>query len=163
MNQCLFQLIFKIHFMSSRVSLLTDIIYKNPGIHFCEMIRVSGIKNGTLAHYIEKLETDGIIQIQREKKKTRFFSPKINQEEIKIISYLRKETSKNIIFSLITHNGLGFAEIVKKSKKSPSTISQNLSELIQSEIVIMKIDGSKKKYFMKHQNLISKLVKKYKF
>lgn len=149
--------------MSSRASLLIDIIYKNPGIHFCEMIRVSGIKNGTLAHYIEKLELDGQIQIQREKKKTRFFLPKISQEEIKIISYLRKETSKNIILSLIKHNNLEFSEIVKKSKKSPSTISQNLSELTHSEIIMMKLDGSKKKYFLKNQNLISKLVKKYKF
>ncbi|MGY5150007.1 MAG: winged helix-turn-helix transcriptional regulator [Candidatus Nitrosopumilus sp. bin_68KS] len=149
--------------MSSRVSLLTDIIYKNPGIHFCEMIRISGIKNGTLAHYIEKLESDGVIQIHREKKKTRFFSPKINQEEIKIISYLRKETSKNIILSLIKHNGLEFSKIVKKSKKSPSTISQNLSELINSKLLVIKIDDSKKKYFIKNQNFISKLVKKYTF
>ena len=148
--------------MSSRISLLTDLIYKNPGIHFCEMIRVSGIKNGTLAHYIEKLESGGIIQIQREKKKTRFFSPKINQEEIKLISYLRKETSKIIILSLIKHNRLEFNEIIKKSKKSPSTISQNLSEVIHSKIIMMKLDGSKKKYFLKNQNLMSKLVKKYK-
>ena len=62
--------------MTNRSLLLTEIIYKNPGIHFCEVIRLSGIQNGTLSHYIEKLESNGTIRIEHEKKKTRFFSPK---------------------------------------------------------------------------------------
>ena len=56
--------------MYDRKTMLTEIIYKNPGIHFCEIIRKSGIKNGTLSHYIDKLESTGIIKVEREKKKT---------------------------------------------------------------------------------------------
>ena len=149
--------------MLNRVSMLTDIIYKNPGLHFCEMIRVSGMKNGVLAHYIGKLETNGIITIERERSKTRFFSPQVSLKEKKIIRFLRKETSKDIIFSLIDNNGLEFKEIVKKAKKSPSTISQNISELIQHNLVIIKIDDTKKKYYIKNDLLIAKLIKKYQF
>ena len=71
--------------MSDRSSLLTNIIYKNPGLHFSEMIRISGMKNGVLTHYLNKLESLGIINIKRERDKTRFFSPEISLEETKII------------------------------------------------------------------------------
>ena len=143
--------------------MLTDIIYQNPGLHFCEMVRVSGMKNGVLAHYIDKLETSGIIKIERERKKTRFFSPEISLEETKIIRFLRKETTRNIIFSLMSNNSLEFGEITKKVGKSSPTISQNLSELLQSNLVYVKLDGMKKKYFIKNNSLFKKLIKKYQF
>lgn len=149
--------------MCDRKTILTEIIYKNPGIHFCEIIRKSGIKNGTLTHYITKLESNGIIKIEREKKKTRFFSPEINIEEIQIIRFLRKKTSKDIILFLIDANGLEFNEIVKKTNKSSSTISQNISELIKSNLIIIKIADTKKKYYIKKNLLIIKLIKKYTF
>jgi len=148
--------------MLDRSSLLTDIIYENPGLHFCEMIRMSGMKNGVLTHYLSKLESTGIINIKRERDKTRFFSPKITYEEVKIIKFLRKETPKKIIFLLI-NNGLEFREIVDKVGKSPPTISQNLSELINNDLVIFKLENSNKKYFIKKNPLIQKLIKKYQF
>lgn len=148
--------------MLDRSSLLTDIIYKNPGLHFCEVIRMSGMKNGVLTHYLSKLESTGIINIKRERDKTRFFSPKITHEEVKIIKFLRKETSKKIIFSLI-NNGLEFREIVNKVGKSPPTISQNLSELINDDLVIFKLENANKKYFIKKNPLIKKLIEKYQF
>lgn len=143
--------------------MLTELIYKNPGIHFCELIRISGIKNGTLVHYTDKLESNGIILTKREKSETRFYSPKISLEEIEIIKFLRKQTSKDIIFLLIKNNGLEFNEIVTKVKKSPSTISQNLTKLIESTLVIVKIDETKKKYYIKKDILIINLIKKYQF
>ena len=145
-----------------RSSLLTDIIYKNPGLHFCEMIRVSGMKNGVLTHYLNKLELTGIINIKRERDKTRFFSPEINLEETKIIKFLRKETPSKIIFLLI-NGGMEYHEIVKKVGKSSPTISQNLSELINNDLIIFKIEDSQKKYFIKPNPLIKKLIKKYEF
>ena len=148
--------------MFDRSSLLTDIIYKNPGLHFCEVIRVSGMKNGVLTHYLNKLESSGIINIKRERDKTRFFSPEISLEEIKIIKFLRKETSRKILFSLI-NGSMEFNEIVYKVGKSSPTISQNISKLLNNDLVLFKIENSQKKYFIKPNSLIKKLIKKYKF
>ena len=148
--------------MSDRSSLLTDIIYKNPGLHFSEIIRVSGLKNGVLSHYLNKLESSGIINIKRERDKTRLFSPEISLEEIKIIKFLRKETSRKIIFSLI-NGSMEFHEIVQKVGKSSPTISQNISELSNNDLIVYKIENSQKKYFIKSNLLIKKLIKKYEF
>jgi len=148
--------------MSNRSVLLTDIIYKNPGLHFSEIIRVSGIKNGVLTYYLNKLESTGIINIKRERDKTRFYSPEINLEERKIIKFLRKETPKKIIFSLMD-NSMEYHEIVNRVGKSSPTISQNLSELLNNDLIFFKLEDSKKKYFIKKNSLIKKLIKKYQF
>ena len=148
--------------MSNRSVLLTDIIYKNPGLHFSEIIRVSGIKNGVLTYYLNKLESTGIINIKRERDKTRFYSPEINLEERKIIKFLRKETPKKIIFSLMD-NSMEYPEIVNRIGKSSPTISQNLSELLNNDLIFFKLENSKKKYFIKKHPFIKKLIKKYKF
>ncbi|MGY5144708.1 MAG: winged helix-turn-helix transcriptional regulator [Candidatus Nitrosopumilus sp. bin_32a] len=148
--------------MYDRFSLLTNIIYKNPGLHFCEIIRVSGMKNGVLTHYLNKLESSGIINIKRERDKTRFYSTEISLEEINIIKFLRKKTSRNIIFSLI-NGGMEFHEIVNKVKKSSPTISQNLTELLNNDLLIFKLEGSKKRYYIKENPFIQKLIKKYQF
>jgi len=148
--------------MSNRSVLLTDIIYKNPGLHFSEIIRVSGIKNGVLTYYLNKLESTGIINIKRERDKTRFYSPEINLEERKIIKFLRKETPKKIIFSLMD-NSMEYPEIVNRIGKSSPTISQNLSELLNNDLIFFKLEDSKKKYFIKKNSLIKKLIKKYQF
>ena len=149
--------------MTNRVTLLTDLIYENPGIHFCEIIRKSGIKNGTLSHYINKLELDGTIKIQRERRKTRYFSPLINNDEINIIQHLRQETSRNIILALIDKNGLVFSEIKSKIQRSSPTTSQNISKLINSNLIFQKIVDSKKIFYIKNDSSIKKLIKKYNF
>ncbi|MCV0430915.1 winged helix-turn-helix transcriptional regulator [Nitrosopumilus sp.] len=148
--------------MTDRSTLLTEIIYKNPGLHFSEIIRVSGLKNGVLTHYLNKLESLGVILIKRERDKTRFFSPKINLEEIKVIKFLRKETSRKII-SLLLNNDMEFHEIVKKVGKSSPTISQNLSELLNNDLIIFEMKDSKKIFYIKQNSLIQKLIKKYQF
>ena len=35
-----------------------EIIEKNPGIRFNEIMRISNIRNGTLSHYVKKLEEE---------------------------------------------------------------------------------------------------------
>ena len=134
--------------------MLTEIIHKNPGLHFSEIVRVSGLKNGVLAYYLTKLESSGTIKIEREKNKTRFFTPSIPYEEIKIIIFLRKETSRRILSVLSDSDGLKFKSIVNKVGKSAPTISQNLSKLIESDLVILKIENSEKKYHLKRNSTL---------
>ncbi|ABX13177.1 winged helix-turn-helix transcriptional regulator [Nitrosopumilus maritimus] len=146
--------------MSDRESMLTEIIHKNPGLHYSEIIRVSGLKNGVLSYYLTKLESNGTIKIEREKNKTRFFTPTITHEEIRIIVFLRKETSRRILSVLSDSDGLKFKRIVEKVGKSAPTISQNLSKLIASDLVVLKLENSEKKYYLKRNSTLKKLIKK---
>ena len=146
---------------NERKSQLVEIIQKNPGVKFREIMRFSGMKNGVLSHHLSKLEQDGIVQVKREPRQTRFFPLEISENESKIIKALRRQTPKDIIQALILNETLNFKEIVKEANKSPSTISLYLSQLVQDSIVGVQLVNRKKTYKLVDKQTIDKLIDEY--
>ena len=48
-----------------RRELVLEVIEKNPGIRFNEIMRITNMKNGTLSHYVKKLEDENFIELER--------------------------------------------------------------------------------------------------
>ena len=120
--------------MTDRNLQLQEIIEKNPGIQFREIMRSSGLKNGVLSHYIGKLEKNGIVKVERGPRQTRFFPPKITEEESKTIKALRKQTPRDLLLALVTNEGLEFSELVKEvgKKRNHQSISRTKTNPIFS-------------------------------
>ena len=140
---------------------LTEIIENNPGIQFCEIMRSSGLKNGVVSHYIAKLEKNGIIKVVRGKRQTRLYSPKITEDESKVIKSLRRQTPRDLLLALIQEDGLKFVQLVNKVGKAPSTVSLYLSQLVEDELLEVRLFGLKKRYYLKVRDLIDKLIEDY--
>ena len=124
-------------------------------------MRTSGLKNGVLSHYLGKLEKNGIIKVIRGPRQVRFFPPRITDEESIVIKALRKQTPRDLLLALITEDGLEFSELVKEVKKSPSTVSLYLSQIVEDELVEIKIVNLKKRYHIKARELVDKLIEDY--
>ena len=148
--------------MTSRDSQIQKIIEQNPGIQFREIMRSSGLKNGVLSHYLGKLEKHGVIKVVRGPRQARFFPPHITELESTIIKALRKETPRALILALIEDQGLEFTQLVKAVKKSPSTVSLCLSQLVTDDLVEIKFIDFKKRYYIKARDVIDKLIEDYK-
>jgi len=147
--------------MTDRNLQLQEIIEKNPGIQFREIMRSSGLKNGVLSHYLGKLEKNGIIKVTRGPRQTRFFPPKITEDQSIVIKALRKQTPRDLLLALVNLDGLEFNQLVKEVHKSPSTVSLYLGQLVQNELVEIKIENLKKRYYIKERNLIDQLIEDY--
>jgi predicted transcriptional regulator len=147
--------------MTDRDSQIQQIIEKNPGIQFREIMRSSGLKNGVLSHYLGKLEKNGIIKVNRGPRQVRFYPPQITEAESIVIKALRKQTPRDLLLALVENDGLEFSELVKASKKSPSTVSLYLSQLVEDELVETKYVQLKKRYHIKARDLIDKLIEDY--
>lgn len=147
--------------MTDRDSQIQQIIEKNPGIQFREIMRSSGLKNGVLSHYLGKLEKNGIIKANRGPRQVRFYPPQITEAESVVIKALRKQTPRDLLLALVENNGLEFSELVKAVKKSPSTVSLYLSQLVEDELVEIKYVQLKKRYHIKARDLIDKLIEDY--
>ena len=147
--------------MTERDSQIQQIIEQNPGIQFREIMRSSGLKNGVLSHYLGKLEKSGVIKVNRGPRQTRFFSPQITEDESIVIKALRKQTPRDLLLALITEDGLEFSQLVKEVKKSPSTVSLYLSQLVDDGLVEPKFVSLKKRYHIKARDLIDKLIENY--
>ncbi len=140
---------------------LVSIISNNPGIKFREIMRATGLKNGVLSHHLGKLEKSGSVQVHRSIRQTRFYPLHITQNESKVIKALRRETPRDIISALILNENLEFNEIVKKVNKAPSTVSLYLSQLVEDEIVNVKISEKRKSYKIANKDLVDKLIEEY--
>ncbi len=147
--------------MTDRDSQLQHIIEQNPGIQFRELMRSSGLKNGVLSHYIGKLEKNGVIKVVRGPRQARFFPPQITDEESIVIKALRKDTPRALLLALIENDGLEFNQLVKEARKSPSTVSLYLSQIVEDELVEIRIADLKKRYYIKVRDLIDKLIEDY--
>ena len=147
--------------MTDRDSQIQQIIEQNPGIQFREIMRSSGLKNGVLSHYLGKLEKSGIVKVIRGPRQARFYPPKITEDESIVIKALRKQTPRDLLLALIENDGLDFSQLVKAVKKSPSTVSLYLSQIVEDELVEIKIVELKKRYHIKARDLIDKLIEDY--
>lgn len=147
--------------MTDRNLKIKEIIEKNPGIQFREIMRTSGLKNGVLSHYLGKLEKSGFIKVMRGPRQTRFYPPKISEEESIVIKALRKQTPRDLLLALIKQDGLEFNELVKEVKKSPSTVSLYLAQIVQDGLIEIKLENLRKKYYIKSRNLVDKLIEDY--
>ena len=148
--------------MTDRNSQLQEIIEKNPGIQFREIMRNSGMKNGVLSHYLGKLEKNGIIKVERGSRQTRFYPPRITEEQSVVIKALRRQTPRDLLLALVRNDGLEFSELVKEVEKSSSTVSLYLSQIVKDGLVEIKLEKLKKRYYIKARELVDQLIEDYK-
>ncbi len=141
-----------------------EIIKDNPGIHVRGLIKETGLENGVVVHYLDKLEKDGKIKSKKYTRYKRYYSLNVDEEEFDIIRNLRKPTKKKILLQIIVNGKPTFKEIVSKivSKidKSPSTVSWNLSELIKNEVVEKYRKDGKVFYKIKNMGLLKHTFRK---
>ncbi|MDH3794873.1 MAG: winged helix-turn-helix transcriptional regulator [Nitrosopumilus sp.] len=147
--------------MTNRNSQIQQIIEQNPGIQFREIMRSSGLKNGVLSHYLGKLEKNGVVKVIREPRQVRFYPLRITEDESIVIKALRKQTPRDLLLALIKDDGLEFSQLVREVKKSPSTVSLYLSQLVEDGLVEIRLVQLKKRYHIKARDAIDKLIEDY--
>ena len=148
--------------INERATKLIQVIEKNPGIKYREIMRFTGLKNGVLSHHLDKLEKSGVVQVVREPRQTRFYPLIVSETESKIIKNLRRHTTRKIIHTLmINKDGLPFNEIVDCVNKAPSTVSFYLSQLVEEGIIILSLNERKKKFLIKDRESVDKLIEDY--
>ena len=146
--------------MDRRLTVL-EIVEKNPGIRFNEIMRLSKIRNGTLSHYVKKLEEEHSIELERTPRVTRLYPAGISGKVAKICKYLTMDSQKKMILFLLKKKTATSQEIREFVEKSPSVISVNLNELFREKIVVKKYDIPSNKYSLKNPEQVKVIVREY--
>ena len=144
-----------------RKEAVLEIIEKNPGIRFNEIMRISNIRNGTLSHYVKKLEEENSIELERTPRVTRLYPAGIPEKEAKICKYLTMDSQKKMILFLLEKKTATSREIREFIEKSPSVISVNLNELFREKIIEKKYDIPSNKYSLRNPEQIKGIVNEY--
>ena len=142
--------------MESRLKKILKIIQDNPGIHTRGIIKESGLENGVVEHYLHKMEKQGTIKSQKRARYRRYYTAEVYEEEFPVIRNMRKPTKKEILFNIMVQGSPTFKDLTIKLHKSPSTISWNISELIDEGIVEKCKRNGKQCYRIKNWDLFKK-------
>ena len=144
-----------------RLELVYEIIQSNPAIRFNDIMRVSKLKNGTLTHYISKLEKTKKIHVERTPRITRFYDVTVPKKEAEICKQLTRPTIKQIIIVLLQKKILSFPQIRDFVEKSPATVSVCLNDLFKAGIIEKAYDIPSNKYSLKNPEMIRGVLDTY--
>ena len=78
----------------NRRVVLTELIEKNPGISFRDLMRFANLKNGVLSYHLRRLEKAELIKVKRLPRQTRFYPRDFSDEESVIAKALRRKTPR---------------------------------------------------------------------
>ena len=149
--------------MTDKSDVILEAIESNPGINFRGIMRKTGLMNGVLSYHLAKLENNNLIIARRRPRTARFYSVRIPESDHAIIRALRRPTPRALLIALLHEdpknvNGLSFAELVERVKKSPSTVSLYLSQLVRESLVDVRMPKLKKHYQLRDRERVDRLL-----
>jgi len=117
-------------------------IKTNPGVHYNQIRRQVGVKNGTLSYHLGVLEKTELIHSRREGLKYRAFYPStMNFPQAE--RFRLTELQVQIITSVKDHPGMTQKEIASKLHLKPQTVNYNVKVLDQAGLIQLLKDGRK--------------------
>ena len=140
---------------------LIKIVRQNPGIHYRELLRASGLGYGTIEHHLALLERLGLLRADRLDGFTRYYNSDVSKTDVELLYYLKQRTCREIIRLLLddTRGSFTFQKIVQMIGKAPSTVSVQLGRLIDHKVVSF---DEKRGYIVNNKQTIKRLLSKYK-
>jgi predicted transcriptional regulator len=135
-------------------------INNSPGIRYRELLRATGFSNGVMAYHLKKLENSKRIKVSRShRRSTRFYPLSIAARELRVIEFIRRRTTRQIVRFLLQDDSRTFTDIVQFTKKVRSTVSWHLSRLSEGGIISVGV-GRNQTYRIKNRDLVIKVMKK---
>jgi DNA-binding MarR family transcriptional regulator len=117
-------------------------IKTNPGVHYNQILRQVGVKNGTLSYHLGILEKTELIQSRREGLKYRAFYP-TGMNFPKAERFRLTDLQIQIIGSIRNQPGLTQKEIARVLDRKPQTINYNIKVLDQAGLISVMKTGRK--------------------
>ena len=117
-------------------------IKTNPGVHYNQILRKVGVKNGTLSYHLGVLEKTELIQSRREGLKYRAFYP-TGMNFPKAERFRLTDLKIQIIGSIRNKPGMTQKEIAQSLGQKPQTINYNIKVLGQAGLISVVKAGRK--------------------
>lgn len=135
-----------------RAQKILEVVENNPGIHYSDLIKITGLTHGVTSHYLFRMEKMRLVRIRRDKRRTFIFTSKSPERLDNILIHLRRETAGRILAFLLREKAATFSEIRETSGKSPPTVSLLLTQLVEIDLV-RRIPGITQKYELTNREL----------
>ncbi|AEA46190.1 winged helix-turn-helix transcriptional regulator [Archaeoglobus veneficus] len=141
-----------------------ELIRTSPGIHFREIERRLKIAVGNLQYHLHYLEKKNLVRSEQDGEYIRYFPKdcRLDEADRKILSFLRRRTSRRILIHLLSNPGANNKDISRSVNLSPSTVSWHLNKLVEVGIVERKKEGRESYFKVKDPERVVRLIITYK-
>jgi predicted transcriptional regulator len=144
-------------------TLILEQIAKAPGIRYRELLRLTGLTNGTLEYHLKILERMHKVNVDRhDGRRARYYSIDMSANDAHIIGYVRNNVARQIVSYILEHDLCTFREIVEHISKAPSTASWHLKRLHEAGIVTTIFGQEYQLYRVLNNILVKEVLWKYK-
>jgi len=139
-----------------------DLIRKNPGLHFRELLRMLNMNVGDLQYNLSVLEKESLIVGKDESGYRRYYpNPMEFPEEKKILPFLRQPVQRKIIVEILFKGKTTLIEISENLNIKSQTAFYHIKKMLKSEIIIQEKDGKNTYYTVKNPELVARTLVRY--
>ncbi|MHB1260892.1 MAG: winged helix-turn-helix transcriptional regulator [Thermoplasmatota archaeon] len=121
---------------------LLQIVQAEPGIHFQDLVRRSGLPNGTAVHHLGKLTAARLLSARPLGRYTCYFSG-TSPDRVALVAapLLRSEGARKVYEAIQGRPGLSGLELAGLVALQPSTVNYHVQRLVDSGLVRAERDG----------------------
>ncbi|CAJ36156.1 winged helix-turn-helix transcriptional regulator [Methanocella arvoryzae] len=125
-------------------------VLNNPGCTPAEITARQNMNNSTVKYHLLMLELEGKVSKRRMGKFTRFYNNAgVNDMEKVVASYLRNDTSRNILQVVMDNPGITNNVLSERFSLDKSTVHWHMERFLKDGLVGFEQDGKYKKYFVR--------------
>jgi predicted transcriptional regulator len=125
-----------------------DLVRQYAGYHMREIQRASGMPFGTVSYHLSYLQKHHLIREERDGNHLRYYPLTMDIHNERILALLRQRSVRNILFSIMAHDGCSHQDIVSSIHLSPSTTTWHLKKLLDSDIIRSERRGKYNAYLL---------------
>ena len=141
---------------------IEKIISENPGIHFREIQRKSGVAVGQVEYHLYQLERMEKISIRKDGKLKRYFL--LNNtgfNERKIIYFLRNKIARDIIFYLLENENAELSTFLSGRRSKQESVRQVISDMIDQGVLHSESRSSSSRLFLADPDNTKLILKRF--
>ncbi|MFZ0513655.1 MAG: winged helix-turn-helix transcriptional regulator [Candidatus Nitrosopolaris sp.] len=143
-------------------AIILNHITNNPGIKYRELLRSTGLANGTLEYHVKILERSHKVTVERhDGRRARYYPICIPADESQILGYIRNNIARQIVIFMLKHDLCTFNEILEHIKKAASTASWHLKRLSDAGLISITYGQEYQLYRVANSKLVKEVLYKY--
>lgn len=143
---------------------LFELIKEDPGLHFREIQRRTGLAVGALQYHLNYLEKKNLIKIESRENTKRYFALQVNRipGEEAVMPLLRQEKVRHLLLALLTSKNKTLYELSDITGIPYSSVSRAMERLVSTGIVQRVKTNKETTFSVQNSDNIARMLVKYK-
>ena len=139
-----------------------ECVQANPGAHLRDLARRCGLPLGTTLYHLDYMESTGLIVSRRDGRYKRYFlAHAIGRREKDILSLLRHDAPRRIVYVLLRRGASTQRELCQAIGVSRSTLSFHVNRLVQEGAVLRESARPENLYRLAEPELALSIFERY--